>query len=289
MTDRADPSTLLSRLQREFPKAKKQTLKEMVQQRRVLVNDRPAGKLSQPVGVRDAVRVLSRGAVAPPPRAPSLHPLKLVHEDDDLLVIDKPAGLLTSTVPSEKRPTALAIVRRYVEAKHPRAPRTQVRVGLIHRLDKEASGLLVFSKSPEAYESLKTQFFRHTVERVYQATVEGTPKPAVGRMNTRLVEHADGTVHSTKAEEKGQRAITEYEVIRSADGRSDVRVRLQTGRKHQIRVHFSERGWPIVGDTVYGKKRSRKLPPVKLMLRAVRLSLEHPRTGERMTFDAAVS
>ena len=264
--------TLLENLQRQFPTAKKQTLKEMVQHHRVLVNDRPATKLSQSIGADDVVRVLARAAKRLP--TASLDPLRLIYEDDDLLVIDKPVGLLTSTVASEKRPTALAIVRQYVQATQPTA-----RVGLIHRLDRDASGLLVFSKSHRAYESLKTQFFKHTVERIYEATVQSKPNPPAGSIRSRLLERADGTVYSTKEHAKGQVALTHYEVLSSEGKTSVLRVRLQTGRKHQIRVHLSERGWPIVGDAVYGKSSG------KLMLRAVRLALAHPVGGKRMTFE----
>src|SRR5437870_2251094 len=117
---------------------------------------------------------------------------KIIYEDRDLLVIDKPAGLLTSTNERERRPTALAMVREHVAQREPRT-----RVGLIHRLDREASGLLVFSKSQLAYRSLKTQFFKHTVGREYQAIVHGKPSPPKGRLESRLIEWRDGTVHST--------------------------------------------------------------------------------------------
>src|SRR5690349_11936946 len=101
--------------------------------------------------------------------------LRIIHEDRDILVVDKPAGLLTSTVPREKRPTLLKMVREYVAQREPRA-----RVGLIHRLDRDASGLLIFSKNHQAYVSLKQQFFKHKVERIYLAVVHGVPTPPAG-------------------------------------------------------------------------------------------------------------
>ena len=146
----------------------------------------------------------------------------IIHEDAHILVVDKPAGLLTSTVPGEKRATALAIVQRYVLAREPRA-----RIGLIHRLDKDASGLLIFSKSQRAYESLKTQFFKHSVERIYEAQVKGIPNPRKGRIDSRLIERADGTVRSTSEHAKGQRAVTDYEVVRTDDDGTFYRVTLQ--------------------------------------------------------------
>jgi len=206
--------------------------------------------------------------------------LNIVFEDRDLLVVDKPPGLLTSTVPRERRPTLLAMVREYIDATQPRA-----RVGLIHRLDRDASGLLVFSKTNDAYHALKTQFFKHTVGRIYEAIVHGKPNPKKGRIESRLIERADGTVYSTTKHAAGQRGITDYEVIEQKGDRALVRVQLLTGRKHQIRVQLSERGWPIVGDAVYGTERGKQQDQT-LMLRAVQLTIIHPRSGKSMTFRA---
>ena len=281
MTDDVAQNSLLDRLAREFPTAKRQTLREMIRDRRVLVNDQRATRASQRIVADDRVRVLPRPSRRSELPA-SLAPLTLVFEDDDLLVIDKPAGLLTSTVAREKRPTALAIVRRYIATRDPKA--RDARVGLIHRLDRDAAGLLVFSKTHLAYESLKTQFFKHTVDRVYEAEVIGVPKPRAGRIESHLIERADGSVHSTDQPGKGQRAITDYETVRvdRATSRTILRVRLHTGRKHQIRVHLGERGWPIVGDEVYGKPSKDR----RLRLKAVELALDHPRSGKRIHFHA---
>jgi 23S rRNA pseudouridine1911/1915/1917 synthase len=155
-------------------------------------------------------------------------------------------------------------------------------VGLIHRLDRDAAGLLVFSKNNAAYESLKSQFFHHTVERVYFSVVTGVPKPPGGRIHSRLMERADGTVYSTKAHAKGQPAITDYQTVQTANGHSLLRISLHTGRKHQIRVHLFERGWPIVGDRVYGADAA---GDSVLLLQATELSFTHPRTQQRLHFE----
>jgi 23S rRNA pseudouridine1911/1915/1917 synthase len=265
----------------------------MLQDGRVTLNGRPVVRASERVTPRDQIEVAARPALRPEeararpaPRAPKLD---IVFEDDDLLVVNKPPGLLTSTSPGERRPTLLAMVREYVRAS-PAPLGRPPRVGLIHRLDRDASGLLVFSKTHQAYLSLKRQFFDHSVERVYSAVVRGVPTPAAGRVESRLVERADGTVYSTKRPGEGERAVTDYEVVERRKGRSLVRVTLQTGRKHQIPVHLSERGAPIIGDTMYGQAAQRpgggKRPPEqRLMLTATRLSLTHPRTGQRQTFE----
>ena len=307
------PPTLLDWLAAKYPAAKRQTLRRMAQAGRVTINGRAARNAKQVVGGGDVVVVADDGRPGRTPRAtPAANDgrrrrqLDVVYEDADVLVVDKPPGLLTSTVPRERRPTLLALVRRHVEtAAGPRgagargsaARVSPPRVGLIHRLDRDASGLLVFSKTHQAYLSLKRQLFERSVERVYSAVVAGAPKPPRGTIESRLVERADGTVYSTKRPGEGERAISEYEVLEQRDGRALVRVTLQTGRKHQIRVHLSERGWPIVGDAVYGaggrKHRGAARTPApaaaapRLMLAATKLSFTHPRTGERLTFERA--
>ncbi|MDB5331287.1 MAG: RluA family pseudouridine synthase [Phycisphaerales bacterium] len=266
--------TLLDWLTKRYPTAKRQTLKRMVEAGRVSVNARRARTLKDPLAEGDAVAVDERPAARVPVMPAGL---RIVFEDADILVVDKPTGLLTSTTPRELRPTLLAKVREYVLANEPRA-----RVGLIHRLDRDASGLLIFSKSDLAYQSLKTQFYQHTVRREYTAVVHGTPQASKGRIESNLVERTDGSVHSTRQIGKGEAAITQYEVLKSAGGLSLLRVNLKTGRKHQIRVHLSERSTPIVGDSVYGNEK--KLAP-RLMLAATRLVIQHPRDGKEMAFE----
>ncbi len=196
-----------------------------------------------------------------------------------VLVIHKPAGLLTSTVPREKRPTALAIISRYLHDTDPEA-----NLGLIHRLDRDASGLLVFSKAPEVFTSLKHQFYKHHVRREYIAITRGVPTPPAGRIESFLTEAPDGTVRSTRRPGKGQRAITDYQTILRGEGHAAVRVTLQTGRKHQIRAHLFERGTPIVGDRMYGPSDSAP----RMMLANVILGFKHPGTGDAVEFEIAV-
>jgi 23S rRNA pseudouridine1911/1915/1917 synthase len=199
----------------------------------------------------------------------------LVHEDADVLVIDKPAGLLTSTVPRERRLTLWAMVREHLAQTDRRA-----RPGLIHRLDRDASGLLVFSKNDAAYRSLKRQFKDHSVTRIYSAVVWGVPNPTRGTIRSKLVELADGRVRTTRRPDAGIIAVTEYQLVASTNDRSLLSVKLQTGRKHQIRAHLSERGHPIVNDPLYGEHPVRG----RMMLAAVELAFRHPRSNERVTF-----
>lgn len=268
-------STLLEWLLVRFPTAKRQALKRMVLAGRIRLNGRRVSRLNQPLRESDVIEFFQLSAAR---RSSAEEQLPgLIYEDDDLLVVDKPAGLLSSTNARERRPTLLSQVRRYLTARDRRS-----RPGLIHRLDRDASGLLIFSKNDPAFRSLKTQFFHHTVEREYRAVVHGAPEARTGRIETRLIERADGTVHSTRQHGKGRRAVTDYEVIRTEGKLSLLRVVLHTGRKHQIRVHLHERGIPVVGDPLYGPSRT----AARLMLAATRLTVRHPRTGAPMTFTA---
>lgn len=272
------PTTVLQWLVRKFPQASKQTLKRMVEQRRVVVSGRAVDRLSAAIKPTDKIEFLDKPKPPAPPKSPAVD--WIVHEDADLIVVNKPAGLLTSTNPNEKRPTLWQMLIEYIAPREPRST-----VGLVHRLDRDASGLLVFSKNDRAFQALKKQFFHHTVERCYQALVANKPQTADGRRISRVVERADGSVHSTKVRSKGELAVTDYRTLRSKGKLALVEVKLQTGRKHQIRVHLAEMDCPIIGDNIYNAQG-----PVapRLMLQATHLVLDHPATRKRMAFDAAV-
>lgn len=276
--------TLLDWLIARYPAAKRTTLRRMLDAGRIHINGQRARSMKQLVndGHDDDVRVSERAEADERKRnrEPRL-PFAIEYEDDDVLVIDKPPGLLTSTVPREPRPTALAAVSEYFSR-----TASEARVGLIHRLDRDASGLLVFTKNAEAFRSLKQQFFEHTVDRIYHALVHGVPNPRKGRIETRLVELPDGAVHSTRRSNHGESAITEFTTLRMTTDKSMalLRVKLHTGRKHQIRAHLAERGTPIVNDPMYGKAKRTG----RLMLVATELAFDHPRSAKRMRFEVAL-
>jgi len=268
--------TVLDWLIARYPTAKRETFKEMLSSGRLRVNGERPRSLKAMVGEKDRVVVLDRTARRGPVAKRKL-PFAIVHEDRDVLVIDKPAGLLTSTNERERRPTAWAAVQEYLAASDPAA-----RAGLIHRLDRDASGLLVFSKNEVAYRSLKQQFLHHTVTRIYIAHVHGHLKPPAGRLESELVERADGVVRSTRMRGKGQVAVTDYETVSTDERGSVLRLTLQTGRKHQIRTQLAEKGAPIVNDVMYGEAECTGA----LMLTAAELAFDHPGTGRRVHFAA---
>ena len=265
-------------LRKQFPQAKQNTLRSMLFNNRVRINGAVARKMTQPIRESDQIEISDRPRQEEPPPS-SIHPLELIYEDEYLLVVNKPPGLLTSTVPTETRPTALAILFHYLKDADPDA-----QLGLIHRLDRDASGLLVFSKHPKIFTALKHQFYKHSVRRQYVAIVRGTPTPAEGRIESFLNEMADGRVKSTHKPGKGQKAVTDYRTLLRKNGLAAVRVTLQTGRKHQIRAHLFERGVPVVGDRMYGPAGSAP----RLMLAAMMLEFDHPALEKRMSFELTI-
>jgi 23S rRNA pseudouridine1911/1915/1917 synthase len=273
------PNVLQDWLREQFPQAKQNTLRQMLSANRVRVNGVIARKMNRPIKPNDKIEVSDRVRIQPPEENSLLHPLELIHEDDYLLVVNKPPGLLTSTVPTETRPTALAIISRYLYETDPEA-----NLGLIHRLDRDASGLLVFSKTPEVFRALKHQFYKHSVRREYLAITRGVPTPLTGRITSFLSEQPDGSVRSTKNEVKGQKAVSDYQTLARKDGLAAIRVTLQTGRKHQIRAHLFERGVPVLGDRMYGSPHTAP----RLMLAAMMLQFDHPGTQQRVGFELPV-
>ena len=198
-------------------------------------------------------------------------------EDHDLIVISKPAGLLTIATDREKRRTAYAMlvdhVRRFRNA----------RIFIVHRLDREASGLLVFAKTEEAKAALQDQFKDHSAGRTYLAVAEGRIPRDAFTVESYIAENAAFRCYSTRDAARGQRAVTHITVLQRSPQRTLVEARLETGRKHQIRVHLADEGFPIVGDPAYGNGKS---PIRRMALHGVKLVFRHPHSGQPMTFTA---
>jgi 23S rRNA pseudouridine1911/1915/1917 synthase len=270
-----ESETLADALRRMMPEASRRTLKQLVEHGRVRVDGKPAARLDAHVAPGASIDITERVARAGPVR-PLPAGLSVVHSDEHLIVVDKPAGMLTIATEREKERTVYARIREHVKAENPRE-----KIFVVHRLDRLTSGLLVFAKSEVAKRKLQDAFAAHTVERVYGAVVEGVIRDDEGELRSFLVESKALRVHVTRDEKQGIEAVTRYRVLERGNGHTLVEVRLVTGRRAQIRVQFAHAGHPVVGDRDYGTGSG---PIGRLALHASRLAFVHPATGRRMAF-----
>jgi 23S rRNA pseudouridine1911/1915/1917 synthase len=242
----------------------------MLSRRRVRVNGQVFILASRRVEAGDLLEI---GRGEPPDRTRGI---RIFFEDEDLLVVGKPAGLLTVATPHERERTVFAFLRDYLQAE-----RRGEKPFIVHRLDRFASGILVFAKSQAIKEALQAQFQKHTVERKYWAIVEGAVASPEGTIESRLAENRAGRMHSTVEPEAGKRAVTHYRVLSRFPSVTALEITLETGRKNQIRAHLSEIGHPIVGDRGYGSTTD---PLKRLGLHAFVLGFKHPAKGKRLVF-----
>lgn len=264
---------LLDFLASMFPDSSRTSMRQMLQQGRVRVNGEIEKNARRSIGLADTVDVGRRSVVA------AIDPrVSILYEDDDILVISKAAGLLTVSTQSEREHTAQVILNDYLRSKRGE------RVHVVHRLDRDTSGVMLFAKSFDIREQLKEVFASHDIERVYYAIVEGRLPHPSGSIRSYLHED-DRTfdVRSVKGPDKGKLAVTHYRTIENEGLYSLLEVRLETGRKNQVRVHLFESGAPVVGDKRYGKPSD---PLGRLGLHAAVLGLVHPTTGKAMRFTA---
>jgi len=202
--------------------------------------------------------------------------MRIIHEDDDILVVDKPSGLLTMGTGMDKTRTAYFILTDYVRKGY---AKSRKRIFIVHRLDREASGILVFAKNIKAKLHLQKEWDK--TEKKYLTVVHGRLKKKKGTISTYLAENKAHVVYSTPDTEKGKLSYTAYKILKETNAFSLLEVDLLTGRKHQIRVHFAEIGHPIVGDRKYGKSNEGN---PHLALHAKSISFKHPSSGKLLTF-----
>lgn len=270
----SSPEPLLTALARLFPDSSKTTLRQMLQSGRVRVNGEIEKNARRELEAGDSIDVTQKSVqIALPPG------LAILHEDDDLIVVLKSHGILTVATERERETTTQAHLNAYLKQKG------EERIHVVHRLDRETSGVLVFAKNFETREALKEQFAAHTVDRVYVAIIEGTMEPAQGTIRSMLRERRDLRMESVKAHPDAKLAVTHYRTVQTKRPWSMLEITLETGRKNQIRTHLAEAGHPVIGDRLYGSIVN---PIGRLGLHAKLLGFDHPTAGKRMVFTAPI-
>ncbi len=277
---------LMAFLQSKMGGMAKTSVKQMLGQRRVTVNGSIQTRHDTPLHKGDRVVVASgRGNIE------LKHPkLRIVYEDESLIVVEKKQGLLTvPTYPGSTETTAFSILKDYVHRQNQRAG-----IYTVHRLDRETSGLLVFAKSPELQQYMRTYWRQLVTKRTYVAIADGHFEKPEGKITTWLTEDKrNAVVYSSPTDDGGQIAITNYNVVRESkpteDGHiySQVELNLETGRTNQIRVHLASVGHPVVGDRKYGHGNDHS-PIDRLCLHARVLEFIHPATEKTVHFETPV-
>ncbi|MDE6065590.1 MAG: RluA family pseudouridine synthase [Duncaniella sp.] len=267
---------LLDFLISAMPARKRTAIKSMLAHNQIAVNGTPIRQFDHELHAGDEVKVnLSREF-----RTFYNRRLKIVYEDDDIIVVNKGYGLLSMGNDKVKDGTAYSILRDYLKWQDPRN-----KIFIVHRLDRDTSGLMVFAKTQEAKEKLQHNWNNMVLSRKYLAVVEGRPDPAEGEVRSYLAENSRYEVYSTDNPEEGQLAVTRYSTLKSRNGFSLMEVELDTGRKNQIRVHMKDLGHPITGDRRYGAGSS---PIHRMALHAQTLRFVHPITRRDMNFTTPV-
>lgn len=267
---------LLEFLISAMPERKRTNIKELLQHNQVRVNGSVTTQFDLPLQPGDSVEInLTR-------EFPCFYNrrLKLVYEDDDIIVANKGYGLLSMGNDKVKEGTAYSILKDYLKWVDPR-----LKIFIVHRLDRDTSGLLMFAKNQEAKERMQHNWNNMVLNRKYYAVVEGNVEQDEGTVRSYLAENSQYEVYSTDNPDEGQLAVTRYKVLKRRNGYSLLEVELDTGRKNQIRVHMKDLGHPIAGDRKYGAKSS---PIHRLALHAGTLRFVHPMTRREMNFSTGI-
>ncbi len=277
-------SDLLAVLRSMFPQSSSTTLRKMLTQGRVVVNGEVVHRAKSEVVAGDTVEVLERQRAeerTPPPTIGPAVDLDVLYEDDALLVVNKPHRLLS-----------VATDRLEVDTLHSRCvdylkhQNKDAWCYIVHRLDKDTSGVMVLAKHPTAKRELQQQFHDREVHRAYLAVVESTPHPPSGTIRTWLMEDKHLNVKAVnKNHPQGKEAISHYHVVESNETSSLVEVSIETGRRHQIRMAMQHLGTPVVGDERHGASTD---PHQRIMLHASSLEFLHPGNDDPVRFEASL-
>jgi 23S rRNA pseudouridine1911/1915/1917 synthase len=261
-----------------------------------------SGGVAGPAGlVRDpAVKALAGDYLVTVPEPKPAHneaqdiALEIIHEDEHLLVVDKPAGMVVHPAAGNFDGTLVNALLHHCAGRLSGIGGV-ARPGIVHRIDKDTSGLLVVAKTDVAHEGLAAQFARHSVDRRYLSITSGIPIPAAGTIDAPLARSsANRKKIAIVGEGRGKRAVTHYRIVEPLRGAALVECRLETGRTHQVRVHMASIGHPLLGDPVYGRVRNEQRDVLKRLnfhrqaLHAAELGFVHPVTKANLSFKSAL-
>lgn len=270
---------LLEYLIENMPEASRTTLKSYLAHRQILVNGKLATSFDHHLRKGDELQILDRGVEKVNPNSR----LRIIFEDQYIIIIEKKNGLLSMSTGKEGEQTAYSILMEHVRNQD---RNKEARIFIVHRLDRETSGLLMFAKSEEVQQILQERWNENIIERRYVAVVEGEMEKKEGQIVSWLTENPKSfKMQSSPTDNGGKKAVTNYKVIKSNGKYTLLNIWLETGRKNQIRVQLSSIGHPVAGDKRYGAHSN---PVNRLCLHANLISFVHPMTGEKMKFDTGI-
>jgi pseudouridine synthase, RluA family len=266
---------LLEFLYSKMKDLSKKRVKGYLVNRHVIVDNKIITKYDYQLRKNQKVSIDKSGGIAFLKR----NKIELLYEDKELIIINKPSGLLSIATTEEKTVTAYNIMTNYVKLSNPKS-----RIFIVHRLDRDTSGIIMFAKDENLKHKLQDNWDKIVIFRGYVAVVEGILKVKEDTIKNNLIEDKNFTVHSTNSN-SGELAITKYSVVKEKNNLSLVKLELKTGRKNQIRVHMQELGHPIIGDKKYGSKKNLIK---RLGLHAYKLAFIHPVTNKKMEFETDI-
>ncbi len=272
-----EPTTLIKFLRKQFPNKGSNKIKQLIERKLVVVNNETTTFFNQQLQIKQIVAVNEQ-----PKQEDIVFPkFKILFEDESIIVIDKKAGLLSIATQKEIEKTAYSLLSEYVKRKNIRS-----RIFIVHRLDKQTSGVMIFAKNQDVKIKLQQNWREMVIERTYSVIVEGCIGQKKGTITSWLKENKMYKMYSVKTPDNdSQKAITHYKVEKQNNNYSLLTARLETGRKNQIRVHFFDLGFPVVGDIKYGATHN---PIKRLGLHAKLIKFIHPVTNKISCFESPI-
>lgn len=269
-------SQLLEFLIKNLTGQSRTNIKKLLSERQILVNGVVHTQFNHSLVKGDNVEILYTKI-----RGQKITGLKIVFEDNDIIVVDKESGVLSMANDKEREKTAYGTLKTYLKEKNP-----ENKIFIVHRLDRDTSGVMIFAKNEEMQQKLQANWSEIVIERMYVAVVEGRVPKDEDTISSYLKENSALVSFSSDTDAFGGKlAVSNYKVVRRSPAFSLVEVKIDTGRKNQIRVHMQDLGHPIVGDTKYGSKKN---PLGRLGLHAKTIIFKHPKSGKVLEFVSPV-